>query len=172
MRDRPIRIELPQFLSGWKEIANYLGKGVRTVQRYELQLGLPVRRPAGKPWGSVVATKAELDAWVNASPIRDVFRLSRKDASNEYAAYMDNMKRNLARMMRLRNQMLALRSEVRQSVELLQSSIYELQGQLNSHHFGDISVSNLLADDRSNESSLVRDELDRVAAPVDYWKAS
>jgi hypothetical protein len=51
--------------SGWKDIANYLGKGVRTVQRYEGEFGLPVRRPAGKHRGSVLATKAELDEWVH-----------------------------------------------------------------------------------------------------------
>ena len=27
-------------LSGWKEIANYLGKSVRSVQRYELEFAL------------------------------------------------------------------------------------------------------------------------------------
>src|ERR1051325_5251415 len=56
-----------QFLSGWKEIANYMGKGVRTIQRYERDLGFPVRRPAGKSTGSVVATKVEVDAWITAS---------------------------------------------------------------------------------------------------------
>ncbi len=30
-------------LNSWKEIACYLGRGVRTVQRYERDLGLPVR---------------------------------------------------------------------------------------------------------------------------------
>src|SRR3984885_4315700 len=34
-------------LSSWKDIARYLGKGVRTVQRWERHLGLPVRRPIG-----------------------------------------------------------------------------------------------------------------------------
>jgi len=52
------KIEPPQILSGWKEIANYLGKGVRTVQRYERYMGLPVRRPAGKPSGSVFEPRA------------------------------------------------------------------------------------------------------------------
>jgi len=56
--------------SGWTEIANYLGKGVRTVQRYERELGLPIHRPAGKSAGSVIATKAELDRWVTAGSIR------------------------------------------------------------------------------------------------------
>jgi hypothetical protein len=49
-----------QILNGWKEIANYLGKAVRTVQRYEVELRLPVHRPAGKSAAAVVATKAEL----------------------------------------------------------------------------------------------------------------
>lgn len=59
-----------QYLTGWKEIANYLGKGVRTVQRHERELGLPIHRPNGKSAGSVIATKKELDDWVEASPTR------------------------------------------------------------------------------------------------------
>jgi predicted DNA-binding transcriptional regulator AlpA len=65
-----------EVLSGWKEIANYLGMGVRTVQRYEREQGLPIRRPAGRSTGSVIATKAEIDAWISASPLREPFRLS------------------------------------------------------------------------------------------------
>jgi hypothetical protein len=57
-----------EIFSGWKDIANYLGKGVRTVQRYERDLHLPIHRPAGKPHAAVIATKAELDGWVKASP--------------------------------------------------------------------------------------------------------
>jgi hypothetical protein len=53
-----------EILSGWKEIANYLSKGVRTVQRYERDMGLPIHRPAAKSSASVVATKTELDEWV------------------------------------------------------------------------------------------------------------
>ena len=50
-------------LNGWKEIANHLGRGVRTVQRWE-QLGLPVRRPKGTDRSAVLALSEELDAWV------------------------------------------------------------------------------------------------------------
>jgi hypothetical protein len=77
MKPSAKKVASQQFLSGWKDIASYLGKGVRTVQRYERDLALPVRRPAGKSTGSVVATRAELDAWVGASPIRAAFRLTR-----------------------------------------------------------------------------------------------
>ena len=59
-----------QIFSGWKDIANYLGKGIRTVQRYERELGLPIHRPAGRSRGSVIAIVAELDGWVTASPVQ------------------------------------------------------------------------------------------------------
>jgi hypothetical protein len=121
--------ERPQFLSGWKDIANYLGKGVRTVQRYERELGLPVRRPAGKTTGSVVATKAELDAWITASPIREAFHLT--NLENRPATGMTaSIKSGITEMVRLREQMTALRNEVRTSVELLRQGLHGLQGDL------------------------------------------
>jgi hypothetical protein len=56
-------------LNSWKEIAQYVGRGVRTVQRWE-SLGLPARRPHGKSRSSVVAMTDELDAWLRAAPAR------------------------------------------------------------------------------------------------------
>lgn len=50
-------------LGSWKEIANYLGKGVRTVQRWERCSGLPVHRPSGTSKGVVLAFPTELDQW-------------------------------------------------------------------------------------------------------------
>jgi hypothetical protein len=52
-------------LSSWKDIAKYLGKGVRTVQRWERHLGLPVRRPIGASQKSaVVLYRGDVDAWL------------------------------------------------------------------------------------------------------------
>ncbi len=51
-------------LSSWKEIATYLGKGVRTVQRWERELKLPVRRPVAHNERIVIAVPDELDTWV------------------------------------------------------------------------------------------------------------
>jgi len=180
MTERPSETDSPQFLSGWKEIANYLGKGVRTVQRYELQLQLPVRRPAGRPWGSVVATKAELDAWVKASPIRDVFRLSVSNSQNHYSLCTDEFRRSLERMMELRDQMLALRSEVRDSVRLLRNSVYELQGELNQNRFRDSAFPKPVLEhpqvldhpQKDGKKSLVRHEFERLGMSRAYPKAS
>jgi len=51
-----------QVLTSWKEIAAYMGKGVRTVQRWEAEMELPVRRP-GADRHIVLAFPQELDAW-------------------------------------------------------------------------------------------------------------
>ncbi len=59
-----------RILNSWKEIANYLGRGVRTVQRWEAQLGLPVHRPAGKDHSAVLAFSSELDQWLDSRPVR------------------------------------------------------------------------------------------------------
>ena len=58
-------------LNGWKEISKYLGRGVRTVQRWE-RLGLPVHRPRGRPRGAVSALEHELEEWLAATPKGDV----------------------------------------------------------------------------------------------------
>ena len=60
---------MPHALTSWKEIAQYLGKGVRTVQRWEHLLGLPVRRPIGKEKGIVLACTDELDAWLSSTTV-------------------------------------------------------------------------------------------------------
>ncbi len=50
-------------LDSWKEIAAYLKRGARTVQRWEREEGLPVRRLQHDKLGSVYAFRAELDTW-------------------------------------------------------------------------------------------------------------
>ncbi len=53
-----------QILNGWKEISSYLKRSVRTVQRWEAGLGLPVYRPAFKDRSAVMAFSDELDRWI------------------------------------------------------------------------------------------------------------
>ncbi|MEJ7604723.1 MAG: hypothetical protein WKF37_00250 [Bryobacteraceae bacterium] len=50
-------------LGSWKEIASYLGAGVRSVQRWEEAERLPVRRHAHDKRSTVYAYKTELDIW-------------------------------------------------------------------------------------------------------------
>jgi hypothetical protein len=54
-----------QILNGWKEISNHIARGVRTAQRWEVRLGMPVHRPALKDRSAVVAFTDELDRWLS-----------------------------------------------------------------------------------------------------------
>ena len=80
----------PNRLDSWKVIAAYLNRDQRTVQRWERELGLPVRRLTGRG-RSVFAYTSEIDAWlrtnqanlesppaadVSAPPVRKVGLLS------------------------------------------------------------------------------------------------
>jgi hypothetical protein len=51
---------VPAILNSWKEIATYLDRGVRTVQRWEND-GLPIRRVGAGNRAPVFAFKVEID---------------------------------------------------------------------------------------------------------------
>jgi hypothetical protein len=53
-------------LMSWKEIAAYLGRGVRTVQRWEKEFGLPVRRSALHSRVPVSADPRDIDRWIES----------------------------------------------------------------------------------------------------------
>jgi hypothetical protein len=103
-------------LHSWKEISNYTGRGVRTIQRYEVQLGFPVHRPAGSPRSAVLAFCDEIDAWLNRSPVRcgplmnalcvdEIYRKAR--LSHARAASMQKQLENTTQLLaKLNNSML------------------------------------------------------------------
>ena len=61
-------------LDSWKQIAVYMGRGVTTVQRWEQDEGLPVRRLPHAKKGSVFAFKRDLDAWLTARAMQGAGR--------------------------------------------------------------------------------------------------
>jgi hypothetical protein len=67
MATAPVKTGL---LNTWKEIASYLGRGVRTAQRWERH-GLPVRRVAPGPRASVIADSRDIDAWLQSAKSRN-----------------------------------------------------------------------------------------------------
>ncbi len=54
-------------LNGWKEIGGYVCRDIRTVERWEKQRGLPVRRVPGAGRATVYALISELDEWLEKS---------------------------------------------------------------------------------------------------------
>lgn len=55
-------------LNSWKEIARYVGRSERTIQRWEKELGFPIHRPRGTPHSAVLAITEEVDAWARQTP--------------------------------------------------------------------------------------------------------
>lgn len=53
-------------LNGWKDIAKFFGRGVRTVQRWERDLGLPVYRIRNSEQSPVFSYTGELRLWLEA----------------------------------------------------------------------------------------------------------
>ena len=58
-------------LDSWGEIASYLGREVRTVQRWEQTEDLPVHRHEHKKKSTVYAYAGELDAWIKHRQPKD-----------------------------------------------------------------------------------------------------
>lgn len=58
-------------LDSWKEIADYLGRDVRTLQRWEHRRKLPIHRLPGGTKPAVYALKSELDDWSKRVPPRE-----------------------------------------------------------------------------------------------------
>lgn len=56
-------------LNSWKEIASYMARGVRTVQRWERELNLPVHRIGAGKRSPVYAIAAELNFWRSTTGI-------------------------------------------------------------------------------------------------------
>lgn len=54
-------------LHGWKQIAQYLGCGIRTAQRWESECQLPVTRPRNHLRSPVLAHSEALDAWASGA---------------------------------------------------------------------------------------------------------
>ena len=52
-------------LDGWKRIAQFLNRDVRTVRRWEKNLGLPVRRVMHDKGATVFAYRPELEQWLD-----------------------------------------------------------------------------------------------------------
>jgi hypothetical protein len=85
-------------LHSWKEISSYLGFGIRTLQRYEVNLRLPVRRPAGKSRSAVLAFTDELDVWLQNAPTRFAFSANPNLTTGNEAPPSGRQKKNVVEL--------------------------------------------------------------------------
>jgi hypothetical protein len=78
-------------LQSWKQIAAYVGRTERTIQRWEQEFGFPIHRPAGKSRSAVMALAQEIQEWTREKPslveIRTTARLSRSSLTTTSHAH-------------------------------------------------------------------------------------
>jgi hypothetical protein len=116
-------------LSSWKEIARHMGKGVRTVQRWERLAELPVHRPAGSA-GLVLAYPQELDAWAHH---RAAIVINQAESDNSQLIDQISWSRKLSRTRKL--ELRQLRDEMcryRTAMVHLRDSIQDQRRKLRS----------------------------------------
>jgi hypothetical protein len=118
-----------EILSGWKEIAQYLGKGVRTAQRSAKQLGLPVRRVSGKHNGSVMTSKSDLNSWMRSSPTQQ--ESFNKEARSVMAYLSAELAKGPHRRALQGAVTVALRKELKKDIREIHESILKIRQQLN-----------------------------------------
>ncbi len=87
---------MSEVLSSWKDVAAHLGKSVRTVQRWEVELGLPIHRPNKRQQRIILAYPDELKQWVGAK-----LTVAKGDGGNSHQRLEQNTSRLAAQMRKL-----------------------------------------------------------------------
>jgi hypothetical protein len=106
-----------RILNGWKEISNHIERGVRTAQRWEALLGMPVHRPALKDRSAVVAFTDELDRWITRNGL-DTLNANGEGRKESLARLHDNMNSLARHTAELESQTKALQQQLRRSLAI------------------------------------------------------
>lgn len=86
-----------QTLRSWQEIAIYVGKGLRTVQRWEHEIDFPVHR-VGDNTRAVVASTDEINEWMRRSQKPTVLTPSVHPSIEERREQMEKLRQQVHRM--------------------------------------------------------------------------
>lgn len=117
-----MRNEKPELLNSWKEVASYLGRGVRTVQRWE-KMGLPVRRLGNGSRAPIVAFTGDIDRWMQqarSSGLTD-------PAMVEQVFCKGNLRETIEQSRALREKLVLLRADQRHTMSKLMDTISKLE---------------------------------------------
>jgi len=120
-----------QTLSSWKEIAAYFGRGIRTVQRWERELQLPVYRPKSSHKAPVLAFSNELERWSRSRSIAPSREFKVQQVRTLLQNLQEQIKSHKVEVKRLREQTLQLK-QLREQFEV---RLREATERLKSEHF-------------------------------------
>jgi predicted HicB family RNase H-like nuclease len=108
-------------LNSWKEIATFLNRGVRTVQRWEKKNQLPVHRVGVGDKAPVFAFPVELQSW-----LRRIGSIEIEHYSEPCAKAVATDKQELERQRNLRRDLHQLLHEHRKKIAALQRTVEEM----------------------------------------------
>lgn len=131
-------------LNGWKEIGSYLGRVVRTAQRWENQLGMPVHRPATRKRTAVIAFPHELDSWL----VRNRPRLDSYEPSESMGSMAD--------IALLSEKLNRLQQEASMLALEIERARGEIPASLKSHTNNLITIPNVPTDSKRGSATLDR----------------
>jgi hypothetical protein len=151
----------PGLLNSWKEIAAYLGRGVRTVQRWE-KMGLPVCRIGFGTRAPVLAYARDIDLWVQKT---QALRLA-VPSPRQHLPINGSLRESMEQARLLRSQLELLREDERKSRQQLiatvvamekscraKSAVISFQSDFRPQAIDDIQPLNFLADKFENRQS-------------------
>jgi hypothetical protein len=119
-------------LNSWKEIAAYLDRGIRTVQRWEHDLELPVHRIGTGKRSPVFATVSELKFWLATTEAARVIEPRPRPVPVQKGRKPIEDSRRLLSNARSLAQMIADTSvRQRKQAEALQAQIVQMRARMN-----------------------------------------
>jgi len=124
--------------NSWKEIASYINRGVRTVQRWEAELGMPVRRPRGRGRSAVLAVRSELDRWIQACPLEAREKMSQSVTELSVNPAIEQLRTSTLQLHQIRSQMHDSREQLFVALSELSASVQKMAIMAVGGHLGDM----------------------------------
>src|SRR5436190_22156808 len=123
----------PKVLNSWKEIASYLDRGVRTVQRWERELQLPVHRIGKGRRSPVYVLVSELNFWMSTSGVIEKTQMPKPEVLQFPRALprsAQDSRRLLPSMQTLARSLAEASVRQHREAELLQKRILEMKARM------------------------------------------
>ena len=125
-------------LNSWKGIATFLDRGVRTVQRWERDLQLPVHRIGKGPRSPVYALVPELKFWVATSGVNSHRALQAVESGNgiptngrpKILSPIETSRRLMAESLKLVRSVAETSVRQQRQAEILQKRIIEMRSKI------------------------------------------
>lgn len=117
-------------LNSWKEIADFLQRGVRTVQRWERDLSMPMHRIGSGKRSPVYATIPELKFWMSTAEVDRVQKAQISEPRTKSTRPIQESRRLLAAAHTLAQSLANATARQQRQAEILSAQILRLRSRM------------------------------------------